>query len=169
MRAIRVHEYGGPDALQLEELELPEPGEGEVRVLLAAAGVNFIDTYQRSGQYAMKLPFTPGSEGGGLVDAIGPGVEGLAPGDPVAFAMTPGSYAECVIVPAWKLVPVPTGVNILTATAAMLQGMTAHYLVNDTYPIRQGDTVLIHAAAGGVGLLLVQMAKMRGARVIGTV
>jgi NADPH2:quinone reductase len=155
--------------MRLEEVELPEPGEGEVRVRLEAIGVNFIDTYQRSGQYSMKLPFTPGSEGGGRVDAIGPGVSGLELDDPVAYAMTLGAYAEYAIVPAWKLVPVPPGINMLTATAAMLQGMTAHYLVNDTYPIRQGDTVLVHAAAGGVGLLLVQMAKLRGARVIGTV
>lgn len=168
MRAIRVHEYGPPEVMRLEEIDVAEPGPGEVRVLLEVAGVNFIDTYQRSGQYKMNLPFTPGSEGGGKVDATGSDVEGFERGDNVAYAMTLGSYADYAIVPAWKLVPVPSGVNMLTATAAMLQGMTAHYLSHDTYPIHPGDTVLIHAAAGGVGLLLVQMAKMRGARVIGT-
>lgn len=169
MRSIRVHEYGPPDVMRLEELDVPEPGPGEVRVMLEAAGVNFIDTYQRSGQYKMNLPFTPGSEGGGVVDAVGEGAEGFTPGDPVAYAMHLGAYSEFAIVPAWKLVPVPPGVNLLTATGAMLQGMTAHYLSHDTYPIRPGDTVLVHAAAGGVGLLLVQMAKLRDARVIGTV
>lgn len=169
MRSIRVRDYGPPDVLRLEEMEIPEPGPGDVRIMLEAAGVNFIDTYQRSGQYKMNLPFTPGSEGGGLVDAVGEGVEGFAPGDPVAYALNLGAYGEYAVVPAWKLVPVPPGVNLLTATAAMLQGMTAHYLSHDTYPIRPGDTVLVHAAAGGVGLLLVQMAKLRGARVIGTV
>jgi NADPH2:quinone reductase len=169
MRAIRVHEFGGPEVMQLEEIDTPEPGRGEVRIMLKVAGVNYIDTYQRSGQYKMNLPFIPGSEGGGVVDALGPEVEGFAPGDPVAYASSPEAYADYAIVPAWKLVPIPPGVNIMTATAAMLQGMTAHYLVHDTYPIQLGDTVLIHAAAGGVGLLLVQMAKLRGARVIGTV
>lgn len=169
MRAIRVHEYGSPEVMRLEEIDLPEPGPGEVRVMLETAGVNFVDTYQRSGQYNMSLPYTPGSEGGGVVDTLGPEVEGLAPGDPVAYAMQLGAYADYAVVPAWKLVPVPPGVNLLTATAAMLQGMTAHYLTHDTYPIQSGDTALIHAAAGGVGLLLVQMARLRGARVIGTV
>lgn len=169
MRAIRVHEYGPPEVMHLDEIDLPEPGPGEVRVMLETAGVNFVDTYQRSGQYNMSLPYTPGSEGGGVVDALGSGVEGLAPGDPVAYAMQLGAYADYAVVPAWKLVPVPPGVNLLTATAAMLQGMTAHYLSHDTYPIQSGDTALIHAAAGGVGLLLVQLAKLRGARVIGTV
>lgn len=169
MRAIRVHDYGGPDVLRLDEIEVPEPAPGEVRVMLKAVGVNYIDTYQRSGQYKMNLPFTPGSEGGGLVDAVGRDVEGFAIGDYVAFAMSPGTYADYVVVPAWKLVPIPPGIHIMEATAAMLQGMTAHYLVHDTYPVRQGHSVLIHAAAGGVGLLLVQMAKLRGARVIGTV
>ena len=169
MRAIRVHEYGGPDVMRLEEIETPEPGPGEVRVMLKVIGVNYIDTYERSGQYKMKLPFIPGSEGGGVVDAVGPDVEGVAPGDLAAYAMTHGAYADYAIVPAWKLVPIPPGVDMLVATGAMLQGMTAHYLVNDTYPIQPGDTVLIHAAAGGVGLLLAQMAKLRGARIIGTV
>ena len=169
MRAIRVHEYGGPDVLRLEEVAMPEPGPGEVRVRLKVVGVNFIDVYQRSGQYKTPLPFTPGSEGGGIVDAVGPDVDSFVPGDIVAFAMSTGAYADMALVPAWKLVHVPDGLNLLTATAAMLQGMTAHYLTHDTYPIHPGDTVLIHAAAGGLGLLLVQMAKLRGARVIGTV
>ena len=169
MRAIRITEQGSPDVMRLEEMDLPEPGPGEARVALACSGVNFIDTYQRSGQYKMNLPFTPGSEGGGKIDAVGPDVTEFAPGDLVAFASSPGTYAEFAIVPTWKLVPVPPGVNLMTATAAMLQGMTAHYLTHDTYPIRPGDTVLIHAAAGGTGLLLIQMAKMRGARVLGTV
>lgn len=169
MRAIRVHEYGGPNVMRLEDNDLPEPGSGEVLIMLEASGVNYIDTYQRSGQYKMNLPFTPGSEGGGRVKAVGEGVTGISVGDPVAYAMQLGSYAEYAIVPAWKVVPIPVGVNMLTATAAMLQGMTAHYLALDTYPIREGDTVLVHAAAGGVGLLLVQIAKLRGARVIGTV
>jgi NADPH2:quinone reductase len=155
--------------MRLEEIETPEPGRGEVRVMLKAAGVNYIDTYQRSGQYKMNLPFIPGSEGGGVVDAIGPEVETFTLGDYVAYANNLGAYADYAIVPAWKLAPVPPGIDLLVAIAAMLQGMTAHYLVSDTYPIQPGDTVLIHAAAGGVGLLLVQMAKLRGARVIGTV
>ncbi|MCA9866201.1 MAG: quinone oxidoreductase [Anaerolineae bacterium] len=169
MKAIRVHEYGAPNVLRLEEIEKPEPGPGEARVMLEAVGVNFIDTYQRSGQYKMSLPFTPGSEGAGKVDAVGPGVTEVAVGDNVAYAMQLGSYADYAVVPSWKLAPVPPGINLLTAAAIMLQGMTAHYLSHDTYPIRDSDTVLIHAAAGGVGLLLVQMAKARGARVIGTV
>lgn len=168
MRAIRVHEYGGPDVLHLEEIDMPEPGWGEARVMLKAAGVNFVDIYQRSGQYKMNLPYTPGREGGGIVDAVGPNVTDVAPGDYVVFAMHLGAYADYAIVPAWMLAPVPPGIDMMSATAAVLQGMTAHYLTHDTYPIKPGDTVLIHAAAGGTGLLLVQMAKMRGARVIGT-
>jgi len=169
MRSIRINEYGGPDMMRLEEVDLPAPGPGEVRVMVRAAGVNFVDVYHRKGLYAGHLPYTPGSEVGGEVHALGDGVEGLAVGDPVVSARAEGAYADYAIVPAWKLVPIPAGVNTMTATAAALQGMTAHYLVHDTYPIRPGDTVLVHAAAGGVGLLLVQMAKLRGARVIGTV
>ena len=169
MRAIRIHEHGGPEVLRLEELALPEPGPGEVRVMVRAAGVNFVDIYHRKGLYPGHLPYTPGSEVGGEVHALGEGVEGLAVGDPVVTARADGAYADYAIVPAWKLVPIPPGVNVMTATAAALQGMTAHYLGHDTYPIRPGDTVLVHAAAGGVGLLLVQMAKLRSARVIATV
>jgi NADPH2:quinone reductase len=169
MRAIRVHQTGGPEVLQLEEIALPEPGPGEVRVMIRAVGVNYIDIYNRKGQYKGQLPFTPGSEAGGEVHAVGEGVEGLAVGDPVAYAMHGGAYADYAIVPAWKLVPIPPGVNTMTATAAMLQGMTAHYLSHDAYCVRPGDAVLVHAAAGGTGQLLVQMAKRRGARVIATV
>lgn len=169
MRAIRVYEYGGPDVLRLEELDTPGPGPGQVRLMLEAAGVNYVDTYHRSGQYHGELPYIPGSEGGGIVDAVGPGVGGLEPGDRVTFPRHDGAYADYAIVPAWKVVPIPDTVTTLEATAVMLQGMTAHYLSHDTFPLKPGDTALVHAAAGGVGLLLVQMAKMKGARVIGTV
>lgn len=170
MKGIRVNEYGGPEALCYEDLPLPEPGPGEARVRVSAAGVNFIDVYQRTGAYTGELPFTPGLEGSGEVDAVGEGVESLSAGDFVAFAMSPGAYAEHVCVPAWKLVPVNvTMVEARVAAAVMLQGMTAHYLSHSTFPLREGHTALVHAAAGGVGLLLVQLAKMRGARVIGTV
>jgi NADPH2:quinone reductase len=169
MKAIRVHEYGGPERLSYEDLPQPEPGSGEARVKLAAAGVNFIDVYQRSGQYKGSLPFTLGTEGAGVVEAVGADVSDLQVGDRVAYAMHPGSYAEQVVVPAWKLVPVPEQIELETAAATMLQGMTAHYLIRSTFPVEAGHSVLIHAAAGGVGLLLVQMAKQRGAFVIGTV
>jgi NADPH2:quinone reductase len=169
MKAIRVHQYGGPEALHYEEAPLPEPGPDEARVKIEAAGVNFIDVYHRSGSYAGRLPITPGMEGAGVVDAIGPGVSELKPGDRVAYAMHQGSYAEYAVVPAWLLVPIPESVDTRSAAAVMLQGMTAHYLSLSTYPVQPGDTALVHAAAGGVGLLLVQLAKRRGARVIGTV
>ncbi|GAB4544440.1 MAG: quinone oxidoreductase [Anaerolineae bacterium] len=169
MKAIRVHEYGGPEVLRYEEVPLPEPGPGEVRVKIEAAGVNYIDVYHRTGRYPGQLPLTVGREGAGLVDALGPDVSELKPGDRVAYAMQQGAYAEYAIVPAWKLVPLPEGVDTRMAAAVMLQGMTAHYLSHATYPLQPGDTALVHAAAGGVGLLLVQMAKRRGARVIGTV
>lgn len=169
MRAVRVPEYGGPEVLSVEELDTPEPGAGEVRVKIAATGVNFIDIYKRTGAYKGQLPFTLGEEAAGTVDAVGEGVTEFKIGDRVAYAMTMGSYAEYAIVPAAKLVPVPDGVELQAAAAVMLQGMTAHYLVNSTYPIKEGDTVVIHAAAGGVGLLLTQLAKLRGATVIATV
>lgn len=168
MKAIRVYEVGGPDVMQYEEVETPQPGPGEARVKIAAAGVNYIDTYHRSGQYPLDPPFTPGMEGGGVVDAVGEGVTAVSPGDRVAYAMQRGSYADYAIVDAWKLVPVPHEVDLELATAVMLQGMTAHYLTHHTYAVQPGDTVLVHAAAGGVGQLLVQMCKIRGARVIGT-
>jgi NADPH2:quinone reductase len=169
MKAIRVHEYGGPDALRYEDVPLPEPEANEVRVKIAAIGLNFIDIYQRSGQYKGNLPFTLGSEGAGIVDAVGEDVSEPKVGDRVAWAMQLGAYAEYAIVPAWKLVPVPEEVSFETAAAVMLQGMTAHYLTHSTFPVEAGQRILIHAAAGGVGLLAVQMAKQRGAFVIGTV
>jgi len=169
MKAIRVHQFGGPEALSYEETALPEPGPGEARVKIEAAGVNFIDVYHRTGLYPGQLPITPGVEGAGVVDAVGPDVSEVKPGDRVVYAMQQGSYAEYAVVPTWKLIPIPDGVDTRQAAAVLLQGMTAHYLSHSTYPIQPGDTALVHAAAGGVGLLLVQMAKRRGARVIGTV
>src|SRR3712207_6077031 len=169
MKAIRVNEHGGPEVLSYEDVPVPEPGPGEARVRLAAAGVNFIDVYQRTGLYPKEPPFTPGLEGAGEVDTVGEGVEDLLPGDHVAFASVPGAYAEYVVGPVDKLVPFNvTLVEARLAAAAMLQGMTAHYLTHSTFPLQEGQTTLVHAAAGGVGLLLVQMAKMRGATVIGT-
>lgn len=168
MQAIRVHEYGGPETLQWEEVPTPEPGAGQVRVRLEAVGVNFIDVYHRTGAYPGELPITPGREGAGVVDAVGDGVEDAREGDRVAFAMTPGTYAQYVLVQAGMLAPVPDGVSSELAAAVMLQGMTAHYLVTDTFDLQEGQTCLVHAAAGGVGHLLVQLAKLRGAQVIGT-
>jgi NADPH2:quinone reductase len=169
MKAIQVHETGGSEVLQLREVATPEPGRGEARIKVAAAGLNFIDVYHRVGLYDLRLPFIPGREAGGVVDAVGPEVSEVQVGDRVAFALHPAGYAEYVVLPAWKLVPVPDDVEMYPATAAMLQGMTAHYLVHDSYRIRPGDSALVHAAAGGVGQLLVQIAKLRGARVIATV
>src|SRR5690349_13930180 len=169
MHAVCIHEFGGPDVLRYEEMPLPQPGAGEARVKIAAAGVNFIDIYFRTGQYKGALPLTLGQEAAGVVDAVAPDVTDLKVGDRVAYAPVQGAYAEAAVVPAWQLVPVPEGVNVQVAAAIMLQGMTALYLSHSTYPIQAGDTVLVHAAAGGVGGLLVQLAKRRGARVIGTV
>jgi len=169
MKAIRVHEFGGLDVLKHEVLPKPEPGKGEVRVKIEATGVNFIDVYQRVGLYKPPLPFTEGQEAAGVVDAVGAGVTEVQIGDHVAYTSVQGSYAEYAVVPAWRLVPVPKGVSSQQAAAVLLQGLTAHYLACTTYPIQPGDTVLVHAAAGGLGLLLVQVAKLRGARVIGTV
>ncbi len=169
MKAIRVNEHGGPEALGYESVEAPEPGSGQARVRLAASGVNFIDVYMRSGVYPGNPPFTLGLEGAGEVEAVGEGVEEVSVGDHVAWAGVPGSYAEAVVAPADKLVPFNvTMVEARVAAAVMLQGMTAHYLTHSTFPLEEGQTALVHAAAGGVGLLLCQMAKMRGARVIGT-
>ncbi len=170
MKAIRVNEQGGPEVLSYEDVEVPEPGPGEARIKLAAAGVNYIDTYQRSGAYTMETPFTLGSEGAGEVEAVGEGVEDVSPGDYVAFAGVTGAYAEQAVAPVERLVPFNvTMVEARVAAAIMLQGMTAHYLTHSTFPLQEGQTALVHAAAGGVGLLLCQMAKMRGATVIGTV
>ncbi|MEN3263617.1 quinone oxidoreductase [Pseudonocardia sp.] len=169
MRAIQISTVGGPEVLSPTELSDPEPGPGELLVDVAAAGVNFIDVYQRSGTYAMPLPYVPGLEGAGRVAALGDDVSGFAVGDRVAWSERLGSYAQRVTVPADKAVPVPSSVSDEVAAAVLLQGMTAHFLVNDTYPVRSGDDVLVHAAAGGVGLLLTQLAVARGARVIATV
>ncbi|HEY7516516.1 MAG TPA: quinone oxidoreductase [Vicinamibacteria bacterium] len=169
MKAIRVAGFGGPEALRLEELQLPAPGPGEVRVKVESAGLNYIDVYHRTGLYPNPVPFTPGLEGAGIVDEVGPGVEDPRKGDRVAWTNVPGSYAEQVVGPAEKFVPVPAGVELRTAAALMLQGMTAHYLTESTFPLRAGHVCLVHAAAGGVGLLLAQMARQRGARVLGTV
>ncbi len=169
MKAIRVHQYGGPEVLIYEEIPIPEPKAGEARVKIEAIGLNYIDIYQRTGIYQLPLPFTLGREAAGIVDAVGPNATEVKVGDRVAYAMEPGAYAEYAVVPAWKLVPVPAKLDSRSAAATMLQGMTAHYLTHSTYPLKQGDTALVHAAAGGVGLLLIQVAKRRGARVLGTV
>jgi NADPH2:quinone reductase len=169
MQAIRVHQFGGVQVLSLDQVPLPEPGPGEARVRLEAAGVNYIDIYHRTGQYKGALPLTLGQEGAGVVEAVGPNVTEVKPGDRVAYASQQGSYAEYQVVSAWRLVPIPAATSTQQAAAVMLQGMTAHYLCHSTYPLRPGDTALVHAAAGGVGLLLVQIAKHCGARVIGTV
>jgi NADPH2:quinone reductase len=167
--AVVVRATGGPEVLELARVDPPAPGPGQLLVDVAAAGVNYIDTYHRQGHYAIDLPFTPGKEGAGTVRALGPGVTGFAVGDHVAWADAGGSYAQQAVVPAEGAFRVPDGVNDETAAAAMLQGLTAHYLVTSTYAVKPGDTVLVHAAAGGVGLLLVQVAKSRGGKVIGTV
>jgi NADPH2:quinone reductase len=169
MKAIQVHETGGIEKLQCVDLPLPDPGPGQARIRLRAIGVNFIDTYHRRGWYKVPLPFIPGVEGAGIVDAVGEGVTSLHPGDRVAWAMGMGSYAECALVNAKLLVRLPEGTDFLAAAAVMLQGMTAHYLTRSTFPLRSGETALVHAAAGGVGLLLTQMIRMIGARSIATV
>jgi NADPH:quinone reductase len=169
MHAIQVKKNGGPEVLESDDVDKPKPKKGEALVRLESIGVNFVDVYHRTGLYKLPLPLTPGSEGAGVVEEVGEGVTEFRKGDRVAWAMSVGSYAECAVVPASKLVPIPDGVDFKTAAAAMLQGMTAHYLAISTYPLKSGDTALVHAAAGGVGGLLVQVAKMRGARVFGTV
>lgn len=168
MRAVRLHSPGGAEALRVERVPVPQPGEGEVLVKAAAAGVNFIDIYKRTGLYRVPLPATLGEEGAGTVVAVGTGVTEVLEGARVAWTSVLGSYAEYVTVPLARLAPVPDGVDTATAAAVMLQGMTAHYLASDTFPLREGHRCLVHAAAGGVGLLLVQVARRRGAYVIGT-
>jgi NADPH2:quinone reductase len=168
MQAVRLHATGTPDALRVEAVPVPVPGAGEALVRVEAAGINFIDVYKRTGLYPVPLPATLGEEGAGIVASVGAGVSDLAAGDRVAWAGTLGSYAEFVLVRAGKLVRIPESIDTRTAAAVMLQGMTAHYLATSTYPLRRGDTCLIHAAAGGVGLLLVQMARRAGARVLAT-
>jgi NADPH2:quinone reductase len=169
MQAIRVHQQGGPEMLTYESVSTPDPEANAVRVNIEAAGLNFIDIYHRTGLYPREMPFIPGSEAAGVVDALGSSVSEFQVGDRVAYTGSPGAYAEYGIVPADSLVKIPAAIDTRTAAAVMLQGLTAHYLAHTTYPIQPGDTALIHAAAGGVGLLLVQLAKKRGATIIATV
>ncbi|GAA4472971.1 quinone oxidoreductase [Rhodococcus olei] len=169
MRAITVTEFGGPDVLQITDLPDPVPGPNDVLVRTEAVGVNFIDTYRRTGAYPMDLPYVAGSEGAGVIVAAGDDVAGLRVGDRVAWADAPSSYAELVVVPAEKAVPVPAGVPAPQAASALLQGMTAHYLLHSVYEAQPGESVLVHAGAGGVGLILTQLATARGVRVITTV
>jgi NADPH:quinone reductase len=170
MKAIRVHNYGGPEVMKYEEAPLPTAGKGEAIVKIAAAGVNFIDIYFRSGlSKAAQLPFTPGHEGAGTVSSIGEGVTEVKVGDRVAYAMQQGSYAEYAAVPAWKLVKLPDSIDFKLGAAIMLQGMTAHYLTHSTFPLKPGHKVVVHAGAGGMGLLLTQVAKKLGATVYSTV
>ncbi|HKE66082.1 MAG TPA: quinone oxidoreductase [Micromonosporaceae bacterium] len=168
MRAVRIHQTGGTDVMVAEDVSEPRPGPGEVLVRLTAVGVNFIDTYHRSGLYPMPLPLTLGSEGAGEVVAVGDGVEAISVGQRVGSTNFAGAYAEFAIAAADRVVPLPVDVHEDLAAGALLQGMTAHYLLHDTYPVRPGDTVLVHAAAGGMGLLLCQLARRLGVRVIGT-
>jgi NADPH2:quinone reductase len=169
MKAIQIHETGGPEVLKLADLPIPEPGPGQVLIRVEATGVNFIEIYFRKGVYKAGLPLTLGSEAAGTVEKLGPGVTGFAEGDAVASVGVQGSYAEYALVPAMQLVKIPAGVSMEHAAAAMLQGMTAHYLAHSTFPLKAGHTALVHAGAGGVGLLLTQMAVRLGARVITTV
>jgi NADPH2:quinone reductase len=169
VKGIQAQEIGGPEVLKLRELPDPQPGEGEALLKLHATGVNFIDIYQRTGLYKLEFPYVPGSEAAGEVLAIGPGVSEVAVGDRVAYSNVLGAYAEQAVVASWRLVKIPDALDFKQAAALMLQGMTAHYLAMSVYPLKPGVTCLVHAAAGGVGLLLIQMAKRQGARVIGTV
>jgi NADPH2:quinone reductase len=169
MKAIQITETGGPEVLKLVDLPIPQPGPGQVLIRVEATGVNFIEIYFRKGVYKASLPLVPGSEAAGTVEELGPGVTGFAAGDAVASVAVLGSYAEYAVVPATQLVRIPTGLTMEQAAAVMLQGMTAHYLSHSTYPLKAGETALVHAGAGGVGLLLTQMAKRIGARVITTV
>src|ERR1700740_3682894 len=168
MRAVRIHNFGGPEVFQLDEVPQPEPSENQALVRVTAAGINFIDVYERTGLYKVPFPYTPGMEGAGTVEKAGPGCD-LVPGTRVAWAMAPGAYAEYAIVPAAKLVPIPDGVGFDAAAAVMLQGMTAHYLCESTFPAKSGDVAVVHAGAGGTGLLLIQLLKSKGATVYTTV
>jgi NADPH2:quinone reductase len=169
MKAVRVEQFGGLEVLRVQDVPMPEAQPGEARVKVEAIGVNFLDIYQRSGRYQGSLPFTLGQEAAGVVDAVGPYVTEVKPGDRVAYASVQGSYAEFAIAPAWRLIQIPASVDVHQAAAAMVQGLTAHYLAHSTYPLKAGDTALVHAAGGGTGQMLVQVAKNCGARVIGTV
>jgi NADPH2:quinone reductase len=172
VNAVVVEQAGGPEALQYKDIPKPTPRSGEALIKIGAAGINFIDVYYRTGLYKKDTPFTAGQEGAGTIEAAGEGTDlgkfGMKVGDRVVFVFFAGTYADYAVVPVDKLIPIPDGVSFSDACVAMVQGMTAHYLAYDTYPIKNGDTVLVHAAAGGVGQLLVQIAKMRGGRVIGT-
>lgn len=168
MRAVRIHETGGPDVLRVEDVAAPAPAGGEALVRIEYAGLNFIDTYKRSGLYKVPLPSTLGEEGAGVVEAVGPDVTDVRVGDRVAWASVMGAYAEYAVVKASRLVPVPANVDTRVAAAVMLQGMTAHYLATSTFPLERGQSCLVHAAAGGVGLLLCQLGRQRGAHVIAT-
>jgi NADPH2:quinone reductase len=169
MKAVRVHQYGGLEALRYEDVPMPAPGPDEALVRIEAIGVNFIDIYHRIGRYQGSLPLTLGQEAAGTIDAVGSNVKDVKPGDRVVYASVQGAYAEYAIAPAWRLVPVPAGVDAAQAAAVMIQGMTAHYLALSTYPLKEGETALVHAAGGGTGQLLVQIARRCGARVLGTV
>jgi NADPH2:quinone reductase len=169
MKAVFVEQPGGVENLKYADIPKPSPGPGQALVKIAASGVNYIDVYFRKGVYPAPPPIVLGSEGAGTVEAVGPEVTNVVPGDRVAYAMARGSYAEYAVVPSWQLVKIPASIDFETAAAAMLQGMTAHYLTHSTYPLKPGDSCLIHAAAGGTGRLIVQMAKMLGARVVATV
>ncbi len=169
MQAVRVHAPGGPEALTLEHLDVPAPGEGQALVKVAAAGLNYLDVQYRTGKVPAPLPFTAGVEAAGTVTAVGPGVTEIAPGDRVAWAMILGAYAEYAVVPAGRLVVVPDGIDARTAASAMLQGLTAHYLTHSTFPLSAEHTALVHAAAGGTGQMIVRVARRLGARVIATV
>ncbi|MGA3044093.1 MAG: quinone oxidoreductase [Bryobacteraceae bacterium] len=169
MKAIQIKETGGPEKMELVDLPQPAAGPGQALVKIAASGINFIDVYFRTGLYKADLPATLGSEAAGTIESVGPGVTEVAPGDRVAYAMARGSYAEYAVVPAAQLVKLPATIDFQTAAAAMLQGMTAHYLTHSTFALKSGDTCLVHAAAGGVGLLLLQMARKLGAHAFGTV
>ena len=169
MKAVRVREYGGPEAMSYDEVDIPSIGESDVLVKIEASGINYIDTYQRSGLYQIPLPATLGLEAAGTVTETGPNVSSFQSGDRVAYTSVPGAYADYAVVPDEKLVKLPDGVNFSQGAAAMLQGCTAHYLCKSTYEVKAGDRCLIHAAAGGVGLLLIQMVKNAGGFVIGTV
>jgi NADPH:quinone reductase len=169
VKAIRVHAPGGLEALTLEDIPVPTPGPGQALVRVEAAGLNFIDVYHRIGLYKVPYPYTLGQEGAGAVESVGPDVRLVQPGERVAWTSLPGAYADYIVAPAERLVSIPAGVTVRQAAAVMLQGLTAEYLTTSTFPLSPGDTCLLHAAAGGVGLLVCQMARLRGARVIGTV
>lgn len=169
MKAIRINEFGGPEVLKYQEIQVPEPQTDQVLVRIQAIGINYVDIYKRTGRYALDLPATLGEEAAGVIEKVGPRVSEVKPGDRVAYANQIGAYAEFAIVPTEKLIPVPDEIDTQVAAAVMLQGMTAHYLTCSTFPIHEGHTALVHAAAGGVGLLLTQLIKNFGGRVIGTV